>query len=1519
MCTFAKDCKCTKKLRTQVKKYVKIFRRIIFSVIIFLFFLAGMLHTSYVQTFLGNWFAQKFSAQMGIEIKIQKLKFNLFTLSVDADGLYISDHHKAPLLSVSSVQSSLGSLHFSTIHLGPTKLIDPELNIVFYKGDSLNNFQLLLQKLRPKNPDTNSVFAMQIHSVIIDNGVFAFDNRKRPEKANHTVDFDHIKITNFSFKATEISIVGDSIAANIKRIALQEQSGFELLDFASHFSICSHGMNAAKTNIATANSQINLDLEFKYRLWSDYADFNQSVHWISNISSSQLNTKDIGYFALGTQGMDNLLRFSGVTKGCVNNFSVENLLLHAGLRTLLRSDISIKNVTDIQKAIFDLDIYALQSTAQDISTFVLPKAKRISIPKYIEPLITSSLSGVFEGSFNNFTSKLTAFTNFGDMKIDLMLVDTAPESIYCKGNIKTEAFQLGEIFQIKEWIGKIDADISVDARGKRFDALNFLLNGDVKRMDFKQTELQNIHINCEARTNYFSGELDVNDEKLKFQFDGLLDFERSNPLLHYDLNIETLNFTALNIVHDSVPFILSTHIYADHTGAKLDSMFGDIYIKNTRVEKGDAVFSMAEMTISTIQLDSVNKRTQIASDCFDLELNGQYVFAKLPYIFQNTIACYIPSMGENMNLSAKHTEKGKSFPQNFKMNAQFKNTDALFGVFLPNFRMSSDAQLQFTYQSNVRESLWSVFSSSYLQYGSILYMDNITRVETLGDKLSISTFAQNLSLGDSIGLPKFYIGADFSGSDTVDWNLSWNNGKLESSRIFADIRGILDFSQVGGFLLKLKESEIFFAAEKWQVGEDAFVGLQDKDIIFHNFGIESVASKVGVFVNGELSKTHNSSLKVVFEKFDLAYFDFVFERIGMDIQALVNGQLTLSNTDKQFTFSSNLDVLNLNINRRYYGNASLFADYNKNNEGIHVIFELDNPELKIAKPSLSLQGYYYPNRTQDQLNFNAQLNTLPVDLLSNYLKSFASDLTGAVSGHAKLSGTLKNPYFSGNLTGKDIALKVNILNTYYIFNDFVCDLTSSALVFKECSFKDSIYQSSGVLKGEIKHKNFKDIALGLDIVAQKLLVLNTTASKEELYYGRIFVSGLASIHGSTDDITINVNAKSEKNSSINFNLASQSNTSGSNFIRFYSPQADSIAKLQAAYMQTKPTKIVNTSSKFRLILNLETNPDVAVGVDIKNASMSGQLSVKGEGPLRFEFEMPGQSTSLFGTYTVQSGIFDFSMQNLLNKQFIIQDGGTIAWTGDITGATLNINAIYPTRTSLYPVLASVSSILNSDEDANVRRKVNVESIIEMTGQLMNPQIKFDINLLNVDQETKNLFFSLVNKDNESEMLKQTFSLLMFNSFIATGDNALMPSLANTALASSSEIIFSQFNNVLSKLSKDFDVGVNFRPEDNTSTSEFQVMMSGQLFDDRLTIDGNIGVGGSAKDMAPDPKNASNIVGDINVEWKFTDKLRLRAFNRSNERDLMRPESSYTQGLGIVYSRDFDYIGELFRKRKTPKK
>ena len=60
---------------------------------------------------------------------------------------------------------------------------------------------------------------------------------------------------------------------------------------------------------------------------------------------------------------------------------------------------------------------------------------------------------------------------------------------------------------------------------------------------------------------------------------------------------------------------------------------------------------------------------------------------------------------------------------------------------------------------------------------------------------------------------------------------------------------------------------------------------------------------------------------------------------------------------------------------------------------------------------------------------------------------------------------------------------------------------------------------------------------------------------------------------------------------------------------------------------------------------------------------------------------------MYGDYTITEGSFLFSLQNIINKKFVIEDGSTIQWTGSPMDAMLNINAIYKLKASLQPPVA----------------------------------------------------------------------------------------------------------------------------------------------------------------------------------------------------------------------------------------
>ena len=197
--------------------------------------------------------------------------------------------------------------------------------------------------------------------------------------------------------------------------------------------------------------------------------------------------------------------------------------------------------------------------------------------------------------------------------------------------------------------------------------------------------------------------------------------------------------------------------------------------------------------------------------------------------------------------------------------------------------------------------------------------------------------------------------------------------------------------------------------------------------------------------------------------------------------------------------------------------------------------------------------------------------------------------------------------------------------------------------------------------------------------------------------------------------------------------------------------------------------------------------------------------------------------------------------------------------------------------------------------------------MHLTDNLFNPEIDFDIVIPRVNESAKSALRNLVSSD--QEMNKQVFSLLILNKFM-TNRQDISDATVDVSLSTTSERLSSQLSNMISKFSDDFDIGFNYRPGDEISNDEVSVAMSTQQFNDRLSIETNLGVSQGNKLN----NNPSSFIGDVDVEYKLnTDgNLRVHAFNESNEYDFTNLEQSpYTQGVGAFYQQSFNNLGELF--------
>jgi hypothetical protein len=317
-----------------------------------------------------------------------------------------------------------------------------------------------------------------------------------------------------------------------------------------------------------------------------------------------------------------------------------------------------------------------------------------------------------------------------------------------------------------------------------------------------------------------------------------------------------------------------------------------------------------------------------------------------------------------------------------------------------------------------------------------------------------------------------------------------------------------------------------------------------------------------------------------------------------------------------------------------------------------------------------------------------------------------------------------------------------------------------------------------------------------------------------------------------------------------------------------------------------------------------------------DATTGDVIRGSGAGKLNISLDSRGD-LKMAGDYVIEKGDYLFTLGDILNKRFSVEEGGTITWNGDIGDADINLKAIYRLKAAvsdIYPVLVESDPGL-----ASLKKRQPVECQLSLSEKLLNPVVRFDIYLPTADERTRD--FLKMATDTEEKLSRQFLYLLMMNSFYPDLESAaFQPSQGAAAIGvTTTEMLSNQLSKWLSQISNDFDIGLNYRRGNDITPQEVEVALSTQLLNDKVILNGNVDVGGKMSNT-----QASKISGDFDIEFKITDKLRFKVFNRSNNNLFYRStssssSSSYTQGFGIFYRRDFDRLSDLFAAPENKKK
>ena len=1443
-----------------------------------------LLQNKNIQTHITAIITTKISEHLHARITIDAISIT-FINRLQLKNIYVEDQNGDTLFFAGKIRATLRNYNRDKREIVVSRLIleDSYTHFIVDTAGVLN-VRFIIDELKNNEKTDSSRFSLQINSVQMNNSRFHY-SRQGLSFAKKGMDFADMDMRELNLGLEKFEIEGDTIAFSIKKLSLIEKSGFTVNEFNAEMNLSMHHMDFNSVSIITPYSHLSAEyLKLDFLDYTDFSDFVNLVGINLSFKPSQLSFNDISYFAPALSGYDEEFNFSGLLSGQISNLKGNNLLLTYSDSTHLKANFTMIGLPDIKSVFMNFDFTSLVTNTADLQNLKIPggdKDKHLNLPNIIAELGTIKYSGKFTGYIDDFVAYGKFSTNLGEFSSDILLKPDTANALYFQGVLKTKEFFLGKLMKQDSLIGRITMNANINGyTSKR--GLFGKMEGLIDSLELNRYNYKNINLSGTLNDKVFDGSFSISDPNIMMEFLGKVNFSKDNPEFDFTADVLRARPYYLHLDNSDPGYFASFLLKTNFTGNKIDQLNGEVRIINSLFRKKDLQLQMYNFSLFAINTPDSN-RILVNSDVIDGEIRGQYKVSTLPSSFKNLAGYYLPSLEEDTVKSIPAEDNN-----NFSFSATLKNIHPLITFFLPDFDLGNNTEISGHYRPENKDVELNVSARSFSFKGNEWRNLNIKTQSNLQTVNFLGT-SNILIMNNKMVLENLIINTIIR-RDTATVAFVWNSNEkpLYQGQINAIAnlqRNSVTKNLVIGF--HIDPSEIFFNDTLWHISQSSVL-LDSSSIAIDSFTVSN--QNQNFLVYGSLSENPEDALRFSFLDMDLTVLNIFSKRFKFTLAGKLSGRASIKDPFNNMTFLSDLQMNNLIINDENLGNGELLASWNNQQRKIHISAFLGEGLL----PGLKVEGEFIPQ--SKTMNFTADLDKLKLNMFQPWAAFLVSDLKGIATGRLTLKGTTKKPEMNGTLRIMKASLMVNYLQTRYNFSNDV-KIVHNNIVFKDFEIFDE-KGNNAIAQGSVSSKYFKEYNLDVRIETKNFAFLNTTEKDNALFYGRIFAGGIVGISGPTDNLQMNITARSERNSVFYIPLYATEEVAVRDFIDWVDP-----FEKETGSMQTRPSYEVKMKG-IKMNFNLEVTPDAEVQL-IFDPKIGDIIKGRGTGSLTILINTLGQF-EIYGDISIEEGDYLFTLKNVINKKFVVEKGGRLSWNGDPADANIDLRAIYGLKTT-------ISSLDPTPDQQTSRKRIPVECVINMSGKLMNPTIEPDIILPGADQQTQNIVKNSINTD--EELMKQFVSLLVMNNFYSPQGGGGTSS--NVAGVTTTELLSNQFSSWLSQISNDFDIGVNYRPGDLITSDELQVALSTQILNDRISISGNLDVGGNETGTST-ATNTNNIVGDFDINFKITEKLHVKAFNRAND-NLLFQTSPYTQGVGFFYKEYFNNLKELTSRFKKKEK
>ncbi|MCD8260196.1 MAG: translocation/assembly module TamB [Bacteroides sp.] len=714
-------------------------------------------------------------------------------------------------------------------------------------------------------------------------------------------------------------------------------------------------------------------------------------------------------------------------------------------------------------------------------------------------------------------------------------------------------------------------------------------------------------------------------------------------------------------------------------------------------------------------------------------------------------------------------------------------------------------------------------------------------------------------------------------NDDGEMMVEYKNGNGETGILL----GLNTTPQDNGILFKLLPENPIVAFHDFHLNEDNYILLGYDQRVTADVDMLDDQG-MGLRVHSQPDSTALQNIDVELRQIQLKEISDGFPFLP-EFTGILSLEANYVQTTRAMQLSVEVDVDDFTYERQPIGDLMLGATWLPGDNGQHYVnsyLSYEDTEVLMAN------GTYYstPSMPGDSIAAIVDLEHFPMKIANVFIPGGVAELSGDMDGELTVNGATANPMINGELALDSVAVSSSLYGVYFRLDNRPLQIIENTVTFTDFAIYSQSNTNPFTVNGEV---NFRDIAhatADLTMQASNYEILNAPHTRSSLAYGKAYIDLNATVQGPVDALKMRGNIRVLGTTDATYVLADSPLT-----------VQDRLNDVVTFVSFSDTLSLANAQEEERVDLGgidlgmtVQIDPAVQLRVDL-TADRQSYVEVEGGGDLSLQYT-PATDLTLTGRYTLTGGRLNYSLPVVPLKEFQIQEGSYVEWSGDPMDPNINVKASERLRAQV--------------NDGKNNRTVDFDVSVAVKNRLEDMDLVFDLEAPE-DAAIQTQLTAMA----AEERSKQAITLMATGVYLA-GGGSIGGFDVNSAF---NNFLNSEISNIAGSILKDANIDFEMANYDGTDgrRTDYNFRYSQRFFNDRVqvVIGGKVSSGNTA-----DTDDA--FIDNVSLEYRLdvTGSRYVRLFHNKNYESVLEGEITET-GAGMIFRKKVYRLKELFTFRR----